>query len=175
MTLVAVCLLTTTGACRKKGVVTAQDIALANKVSSRTILLFFETPDSMLAPESRTLPLPENEGAALSLVVKELLKGSANAAVPKLLPPGVELRASFLLPDGTAIVDLGGPALASQWSMGTHGELMAVFGVVQTLCENFKSVHRVRILVNGQPSETLAGHVAIDRALFPLASLIRRG
>lgn len=168
-------LLFLSGGCRKKRTVTGQDIALANKVSSRTVALFFETPESLLAPESRTLALPENEGAAINLVMKELLKGSVNVAVPRLLPPAVELRASFLLPDGTAIIDLGGPALATQWSIGTHGELMAVYGVVQTLCANFKSVRRVRILVNGQQAETFAGHVQIDKALVPLASLTRRG
>lgn len=175
LTLAAACLLITTACHRKPKGTSAQDIALANKVSSRAVSLFFESPDSTLAPESRTLPLPENEGAALGVVIKELLKGSANTAVPPLFPPGVELRASYLLPDGTAIIDLGGPALVSQWSMGTHGELMAVYGIVQTLCSNFTGVRRVRILVNGQPTETLAGHVEIDRPLVPLSSLIRRG
>ena len=153
-------------ACKKQRTA-AEEVRLANKVSTRTVTLFFETPDLLLGPESRTLPLPEDEAQAMGDVMKELLKGSANTAVPKLFPVDVTLRGAYLLPDGTAVIDLGGSSLSNGWPTGSHQELMAVYGVVSTMTTNFRSVQKVRLLVNGQVTQTLAGHVSIDRSLRP--------
>ena len=125
-------------------------------------------------PERRDVPLPENPAGAVPLVVRELLKGSANAAVPRLFPADVVLRGAYLLPDGTAFVDLGGPTLTKGWETGRHQELMAVYSLVQTMVANFPEARRVRILVNGAPAETLGGHVALSRSLTPLPSLSDR-
>lgn len=160
--------------CRSEKKTVENAIALANKVSSRTITLFFESPEG-LVPEQRTLPLPESDAAALSLVAKELLKGSANESIPRPLPEDSVIRAAYLLPEGLAVVDVGGPTLAGGWNTGSHGEMIAVYSLVQTIVSNFPSVQRVRILVNGQPEQTLAGHIEIDRSLRPLQALLRAG
>lgn len=158
--------------CKSEKKTVESAMALANKVSSRTITLFFESPEG-LVPEQRTLPLPESDGAALSLVAKELLKGSANESIPGPLPQDSVIRSAYLLPEGLAVVDVGGPTLANGWNTGSHGEMIAVYSLVQTIVSNFPSVHRVRILVNGQPVQTLAGHIEIDRSLRPLQFLLR--
>ncbi len=145
----------------------------ANKVTTRSVLLFYESADSQLVPESRSIPLPENDAAALNVVVKELLKGSANSSIPRLLPEDAVVRGAYLLADGTAFIDLGGVTLVNGWNTGSHHELMAVYSVVQTAMSNFRSVRRVRILVNGQPAETLAGHIGLGRSLTPMAWLAR--
>jgi len=143
-----------------------------NRVSVRSVNLFFETPQLLLGPEQRNLSLPENEAGALTPVVRELIRGSVNAAVPRSFPPDSIVRATYLMANGTAVVDLGGATLVNGWSAGSHEELIATFSIVQTLTANFPSIKRVRILVNGQAAETLAGHVAIDRSLSPLPSLL---
>lgn len=161
------------GACRRKHTI-AEDVRLANKVAAREVTLYYENADFLLGPERRTLSLPENDAAALPVVTRELIKGSANAAVPRLFPPDTVVRGAYLLPDGTAIVDIGGNTLAAGWSTGSHAEIMAVYSVVTTLTADFASVKRVRFLVNGQVAETLAGHIAIDRALHPSAAFVTR-
>jgi spore germination protein GerM len=110
----------------------------------------------------------------LSIVARELLKGSANAGVPHVFPRDTVVRAAFLLPDGTAFVDLGGPTLTQGWATGSHEELMAVYSVVQTVVTDFPTVKRVRILVNGEPAETLAGHVNLEHALLPMPVFVAR-
>lgn len=166
-------LLGPTSACRKART-TVSPADLANKVSNRTVQLFFESPQMLLVRESRSVALPENDAAALSPVLRELLKGSANAAVARPFPADAVVRGAFLLPDGTAVVDLGGPTLAAGWNAGSHAELMAIYAVVQTVTANFKDVRRVRLLVNGQPAETLAGHVSLERPLGPRPSLLAK-
>ncbi|HWS70645.1 MAG TPA: GerMN domain-containing protein, partial [Thermoanaerobaculia bacterium] len=132
----------------------------------------FESPDLLLVPETRNLALPASPAGALSVTIRELFKGSVNAAVPRPFPPDTVVRAAYLLPDGTAFVDLGGATLTQGWGTGSHEELMAVYSVVQTVTANFPEAKRVRLLVNGEPAETLAGHIDLARALSPLQTVV---
>ncbi len=159
-------LLTLAGACRKQTRLTS-NLAVENKVSVRSVRLYYQGPDMLLAAETRNVSLPENPAGALGVVIRELLKGSANTTVARSFPADTVLRGAYLLPDGTVFVDLGGPTLTQGWGTGSHEELMAVYSVVWTVTANFAQAKRVRLLVNGEPAETLAGHVALDRALHP--------
>ena len=160
-------------ACRKQQAL-SPNLNVENKVAMRTVALYFESPDMLLVAERRDVALPENRAGALAIVVRELFKGSANAAVPRLFPADTVVRGAFLLPEGIAFVDLGGPTLTQGWGTGSHEELMATYSLVQTVVANFPEVRRVRMLVNGQPAETLAGHVSLARALAPMPSLVAR-
>ena len=172
--LVLTALLVASGfACRKEQPL-SRNLNVENKVAMRTVALYFESPEMLLVPEQRDVALPENRAGALALVVRELFKGSANAAVPRLFPADTIVRGAFFLPEGTAFVDLGGPTLTQGWGTGSHEELMAVYSLVQTVVANFPEVKRVRMLVNGQPAETLAGHVSLARAFAPMPSLVQR-
>jgi hypothetical protein len=165
-------ILTIAGGCKKKGL--TPNLNVENKVEVRPVTLFYEGPDMLLVRETRNVALPENPAGALSKVAGELLKGSSNAGVPRIFPRDTVVRATFLLPDGTAFVDLGGPTLAQGWGTGSHEELMAVYSVVQTVTTNFPEAKRVRILINDEPAETLAGHVNLSRALLPSANYVAR-
>ena len=163
-------LLAVTG-CRKERKLTS-NLERENKVAVRSVELYYESPEMLLAPERRDIPVPENPAGAIPVVIRELLKGSANQAVPRLFPADTILRAAYLLPDGTVLVDLGGDTLTQGWSTGSHQELMAIYSVVQTLRANFAEVKRVRFLLLGQPAETLAGHVSLSRPVTPPAGAI---
>src|SRR5712691_4233744 len=169
----ATAMIVLTAACHRPSPLT-RNLNVENKVAMRTVSLYYESPDLLLAPERRDLPLPENPAGALDLVLRELLKGSANAAVPRLLPGDTVVRAAYLLPDGTAFVDLGGPTLTQGWATGSHQELMAVYSVVQTVTTNFPEARKVRMLVNGEPAETLGGHVSLARSFTPQLSIVAR-
>ena len=163
---VAMALLALAGACRRKAPLTA-NLEKENKIAVRPVTLFFERPGMLLGREQRNLPLPENPAGALSVVVKTLVKSSPT------FPRDSAVRAAFLLPDGTAFVDLGGPTLTNGWGTGSHEELMAVYSIVSTVTTNFPEAKRVRILVNGEPAETLAGHVSLRQSLTPMPSLVQ--
>jgi hypothetical protein len=159
-------------ACKKPKQPLTSNLNVENKVALRTIRLYFESPQMMLAAETRDVQLPENPAGALPDVMRELVKGSANQSVPRPLPPDTIVRGAYLLPDGVAFVDLGGETLTQGWGTGSHEELIAVYSVVQTVVANFPQARRVRLLINGEPAETLAGHVALDRSLGPMTALI---
>lgn len=157
--------------CRKK-TDTAPNLNAANRVSVRPVRLFFESPRMLLQDETRNVALPESPGAAVPVVVRELMKGPAKPPLGRLFPPDTAVRGTYLLPGGTVIVDLGGSTLTQGWGTGTHHELMAVYSLVQTLTANFAEARRVRVLINGTPAETLAGHVSLARSLGPVQTLV---
>jgi Sporulation and spore germination len=170
ITLAATLLTLATGCSKPKPL--TPNLNIENKVAVRPIVVFYEAPTMLLTSETRSVALPENPAGALSVVVRELIKGSSNPSLPQLFPADTVVRGAFLLPDGTAFVDLGGPTLAGGWGTGTHRELMAIYSVVQTVTANFPEAKRVRILINDEPAETMAGHVSLAHALTPMPSLV---
>ena len=159
--------------CRKSSQVEDEKAKLVARTADRQVRFFYEQPDQMLAAEVRNLRLPENALASTGPLLREYLKGPANPTNARPFPADVVLRAAYVLPDGTAIVDLGGPTLAAGWATGSHAELMAAYSLVHTLTANIPQIKRVRILLNGQPGETLAGHLRIDKSLSPMGGIVR--
>ena len=138
----------------------------------KDVILFFESPALTLQPERRRLAISPQEAEAIGTLVGALLTGPASEGLASPFPEGVELRAAFFLPDGTAIVDLAGAPLLEGWQTGAHAEWLAIQSVAHTLTENLATVRHVRFLVNGQPAATLGGHVLTSRAIKPVESLI---
>lgn len=170
---IALAMLVVAGGCKKKEA-GAPNLNVENRVAVRPVLLYFETPQMLLAGETRNIALPENPAAAVPVVVRELIKGPGTPATLRLFPADTVLRATYLLPEGTVIVDLGGNTLSQGWGTGSHQELMAIYSLVSTMTSNFTEAKRVRILVNGAPAETLAGHISLARSLTPRPDLIAR-
>jgi hypothetical protein len=164
-------LLVAGGGCRRKSS-TPANLNAANKVAVRAVRLYYEDAQMLLGAEPRNIALPESPAAALPVVLRELVKGPASPAFARVLPRDTVLRAAYLLPGGTVIVDLGGSTLTQGWGTGSHEELMAVYSLVQTATANFADARRVRVLVNGAPADTLAGHISLSRSLSPVPSLV---
>ncbi|HEU5162162.1 MAG TPA: GerMN domain-containing protein [Thermoanaerobaculia bacterium] len=159
-------------ACRGKEQRAASPADAVNRVTTRAVVLYFERADGLLAPEMREMPLPESEAAAIHPLLSALLAGSKNAALPKPFPDGTIVRGAFVLPEGTAVVDLGGREIQEGWQTGSHAELAAAYAIVQTVVANLSSVRRVQILVGGEVAPTLAGHLDLTRPLRPHPDLV---
>ena len=72
------------------------------------------------------------------------------------------MRQVFLMDDGTAIVDTNS-AFADAHPSGVLAEELTVASFVLTLNASDSGITRVKILVNGQERETLAGHADLKR------------
>jgi spore germination protein GerM len=171
LAVVALAALSVVAACGKKKE-TPANLNAANKVAVRMVRLYFESNQMLLKAEPRNVALPESSAAAIPVVVRELLKGPVVATSLRLFPADTVLRGAYLLPGGTVLVDLGGTTLTQGWGTGSHQEIMAVYSLVQSVTGNFPDARRVRVLVNGTPTETLAGHLSLSRSLAPVPSLV---
>jgi len=122
---------------------------------SEIALLFPGIDDDFLHVEKRAVVAvgPADERARQCLAA--LIEGPSPGLLAAL-PGGTRLREVFVLPDGTAWADFTPDLLKIG---GSARELLAVYAIVDTVALNVPEVRRVGILVDGQPRETLAGHV----------------
>ncbi len=135
----------------------------------RLTLFFPGTEDPALRAEERDITKPSGPGAALRAIFGELQKGPTRAGLIAALPANIQLRNAFLLPEGEAVLDL---AVDAGLSFGSEEELTIVASLVDTTLQNVADTTRVRILVNGEPAETLGGHVDLTRPLTYLRNQI---
>lgn len=139
-------------------------------VETVKITLYF--PDHhglLLFPEERDIPKPAGGPAFLKVLFDELQKGPAREGLIAAIPEKMHLRNAFLLPEGEAVVDF---ALDSGLTFGSDEELAIVASLVDTILQNVAETSRVRILINGEPAETLGGHVDLTRPLLFIRSIV---
>jgi hypothetical protein len=148
--------------------------AIAPPISTPTDMrqkaqLFWSSPTSPGTLEADTVELdlsadPEKKAKQLITALVE----KAPNEVQRTLPADAALLQFYLLPDGTAIADFS-EALETEMPSGILSERMAVESIVRTLAANLSNVRRIKILIRGQESDTLAGHLDLSD-FFSVAS-----
>ena len=128
----------------------------------RVTLFFADTRLGKLHPEERDVPKPSGPGAYLRTLFDELARGPSRPGFVRVIPPRLQLRNGFLLANGEVVLDL---AVDASLSFGSAEELTIVATLVDTVLQNVANTRRVRILVNGEPVESLGGHVDLTRPL----------
>ena len=135
----------------------------------RITLYFPDAEGALLHPEERDIPRPATGALFLQALFAELQKGPTREGLMAVIPPKMQLRNAFLLHEGEAVLDL---AVDSGLTFGSDEELAIVAALVDTTLQNVAETSRVRILVNGEPAETLGGHVDLTRPLLFLRNAI---
>jgi spore germination protein GerM len=128
----------------------------------RVTLFFADAAQGKLHPEERDIPKPSGPGGYLRALFEELARGPSRPGLVGVIPPRIQLRNGFLLPNGEVVLDL---AVDASLSFGSSEELSIVASLVDTALQNVANTKRVRILVNGEPVESLGGHVDLTRPL----------
>ncbi len=141
-------------------------IPAATSAQTVRVTLFFPgSEDGKLRAEERDIAKPSGGNAFLKSLFSELKRGPQRMGLVASLPEKIQLRNAFLLSNGLAVLDL---AVDSGLSFGSDEELTIVAALVDTTLQNVADTNRVRILVNGEPAETLGGHVDLTRPLLYL-------
>lgn len=133
----------------------------------RVTLYFPDAAAGKLHPVERDIAKPAGPGAYLRALFDELARGPGRTGLVAVIPPRIQLRNGFLMPQGEVVLDL---AVDSSLSFGSAEELAIVASLVDTVLQNVANSSRVRILVNGEPAESLGGHVDLTRPLRFLRS-----
>jgi spore germination protein GerM len=134
------------------------------------VTLYFPDQHGMLLhPEERDIPKPAGGGAFLRALFAQLQAGPTRQGLIAVIPEKMQLRNAFLLPEGEAVIDV---AVDAGLTYGSDEELTLVAALVDTMLQNVAETNRVRILVNGEPAETLGGHVDLTRPLLFIRSIV---
>jgi Sporulation and spore germination len=120
-----------------------------------------------LEPSQVELPLSADPVQRSKQLIAALITQAPTPA-QSTLPADATLLQFYLLPDGTAIADFS-DALGTQTPSGILSEQMAVDSIVRTLGAGVSQVHQLKILIHGQETETLAGHLDLT-GFFPVTA-----
>lgn len=110
-------------------------------------------------------------GARAKQIVTALLAGPQTIGAMPALPSETTLRQVYVLDDGTAWIDFSSQ-IRRGLGGGSSDERLAVYSVVDSVAFNVPEIGRVGILVDGNPVETLNGHLDLRRPLPPDRSLL---
>ena len=115
----------------------------------------------VLLPQRADLPLPENPQQRAQQLLRALLSVYLDKSSPHPLAPTSEIRDVYLVDPGLAVIDLNAD-FANGHRSGVLTEELTVASLVQTLSANIPGIVRVKILVDGNQRDTLAGHADLS-------------
>jgi germination protein M len=139
----------------------------------KVTLYFSDQQVEYLVGEKRRIPRRDRLPERAKAVLEELIRGPRSELLPTI-PRGTRVRGVTIGEDGVCTVDFDG-AIVRNHPGGTSSELMTVYSIVESLTKNVTGVQTVRILVEGEPRETFAGHLFIGAPLGPEPLYVRRG
>ena len=133
-----------------------------------TLVLFFGGPDAQgLVREERTV-VQESERAE-AVVIRELIRGPISPDLSATIPAETRLIDIRVI-EGTAFVNFS-REIQTRHPGGTTGETFTVYSIVNSLTE-LPGIVQVQILIEGDKSETLAGHMEIMEPLTHNSQII---
>lgn len=151
-------------------VLALQRLFFSSATKVELTLYFSDFSRSRLVPVQRTVPVHKGRRALLYKAIQELCFGPVSNDTLPTVPQGTRLLAVWLKGD-TAYVDFSRELYLG---LSVHGgsEVLAVYSVVQTAVGNVTGIHRVQILVNGNPLPVLRGLVSLSAPLAPRPDLV---
>ncbi len=111
--------------------------------------------------QSAQIPLPSSRQQRAEELLRALLNIYSDRTSPHPLPTGADVRAVYLVDPGLAVIDINS-AFANGHRSGILPEELTVVSLAQTLAANLPGILRIKILVDGQQRDTLAGHADLS-------------
>jgi spore germination protein GerM len=145
----------------------------AAKGANKTLAhLYFADKDNVfLIAEERVLWQTEDPIFFSQNIIEALIRGPAQKLAPTI-PEDTTLRALYITEEGTCYVDLSA-AIQENHPGGVATELLTVYSIANSLILNIAEIEAVKILIEGQESITLAGHIDLQQPLKANMLLIR--
>lgn len=133
-------------------------VAVAPATPQMKAKIFWAAADGeTVAPSEIELPLSSDPAERARQLLDALITRPPSEA-QRTLPAGAAVLEAYVLPDGTAVLDFSSTTGASLPS-GIRSERLAIESITRTLAANLNALWRVKILIQGQEADTLAGHV----------------
>jgi spore germination protein GerM len=146
----------------------------ADLASSQAIpvhLYFSDRDNQFLMAEERVLKSPKHPDLLARSIVEALIKGPQQG-LARTIPAETAVRAVYLTPQGICYLDLTSN-VAENHPGGIKSELLSIYSIVNSLVLNVTEIEAVKILINGDESKTLAGHIDLQIPIKADMLLIR--
>jgi hypothetical protein len=129
--------------------------------TERVVLFVAHDDDGTLRGESAQIPMPSGRQQRAEELLQALLSVYLDKSSPHVLGAGSEIRSVYLVDPGVAVIDVNG-AFADTHRSGVLVEELTVASLIQTVSANTPGIVKVKLLVDGQPRDTLAGHADLS-------------
>jgi len=137
---------------------------------TETVTLYVaDDASGTLRAQAAQIPLPGGRQQRAEELLRALIRIYQQPDSPHPFAPAADLRSVYLIDPGGAVMDFNA-AFADQHRSGVLTEQLTVDSLIQTLAANVPGITRVRILVDGDTRETLAGHVDLS-AFFDVGAV----
>ena len=134
-------------------------------------LYFSDRNNQFLIAEERILKSSKDPEFFAKSIVESLIKGPQQG-LARTIPAEAAVRAVYLTPQGICYLDLTS-AVAENHPGGIRSELLSIYSIVNSLVLNVAEIEAVKILINGDESMTLAGHINLQIPIKANMLLIR--
>ena len=142
--------------------VNTQPVAPPVSGPSEPVTLYVAYDDAgVLRPKPVRIPLPAGRQERAAEILRALLTLYLDKSSPHPLGAGSEIRDVYLVDPGLAVIDLNA-AFADNHRSGVLVEELTIVSLIQTLSANTPGITRVKILVEGNERDTLAGHADLS-------------
>jgi spore germination protein GerM len=130
-------------------------------------LVFPNWDASGYVTEQRQLPRQEHLEGDLMTVMAALCEGPQTRGAMAALPSGTRPLAAFYdEAEGSVVLDFS-HELVTRHPGGTAAENGTLTSILRTVALNFPEVQFCTLLVDGAQTETLAGHLVMDKPFQP--------
>ena len=134
--------------------------------------LYFPGAGGHLFVESRALPAAATLEERLSGLLEAYLSGPESEDLFPAFPPEVSLDDSMVTDEGIAYVDLTVTGQNANLPWGSRQEMLAVYGLVDSVLLNLPEIRGVILLRNGEQRSTFGGHLDTTRVLLANQDLV---
>ncbi len=138
---------------------------------SSVFLYFCDRKRPFLVAEERVLSHSENPVLFAKTIIEALIKGSHNGMM-RSIPTGAVLKALYITNDKTAYADFS-REIRDGHPGGSQMEYLSIYSIINSLALNIPEIEKVKILIEGQEIETLAGHIDVRASLSANMLLVR--
>ena len=129
--------------------------------SEQVTLFVAHDTDGSLRAESAQIPMPSGRQQRAEELLRALLSLYLDKSSPHVLGAGAEVRAVFLVDPGVVVIDLNS-AFADKHRSGVLVEELTIASLIHTISANTPGIQKVKILVDGNERDTLAGHADLS-------------
>jgi hypothetical protein len=138
-------------------------------VTERVTLFVAYDDIGILRPQPAQISMPSVRQQRAEEVLRALIALYLEKTSPHSLPPGSAIRSVYLVGPGLAVIDVNA-AFADGHRSGVLAEELSVASLIETLSANISGIVKVKILVEGKPRDTLAGHADLS-SLFDVSAI----
>ena len=154
-----------------KGYQRVPGIGTSKQKKSIAHLYFADKDNIFLISEERTLSHTEDPTNFSRKIIEALINGPREG-LARTIPVDTSLRALYITEEGICYVDFSAE-VKEKHPGGVQSELLTLYSIVNSLVLNVPEIQAVKVLIDGQETMTLAGHIDLQEPVKANMLLIR--